>query len=469
MTGKKRSVTKAGPAAAIQPARTLREIPAMVTLEPLESGDPRYVAMAEGRGTGELRQMQIHIEDHEASANRFAKVAFTGHRGCGKSTELLRMEHELASRFTCLHLYVDENLMRDCEYSDLLLWLVESLIAKVKALGLDPPERLMKRVADWFADKTLEEAQTVNTEIRAELEAEAGAGQGILGFTLKVLARIKGIVQGNLEQRHLIRSKLQSYGGELVMLVNDLLDWMASALENKGQRPDILIVQDNLDRLPVEVGRRLFFDNGDLLKRLRAHVIFTHPIAMVLAPYNIGTVFDNCFTMPMVKVQHRDGRDCSEGIEALVSLIRNRVAVDEVFEAPEVARYLAMQSGGSVRDLLRLLSSAQLEARVDEKSRIDQQSANAAVKRMRIDFERLLIPENAYFPLLAQVHASKGLELEDGAKVDAKAAQSARDFFSQLLFNGSVLEYNGDRNWYDVHPVIREIESFRKALSVLNR
>jgi hypothetical protein len=53
--------------------------------------------------------------------------------------------------------------------------------------------------------------------------------------------------------------------------------------------------------------------------------------------------------------------------------------------------------------------------------------------------------------------------------VDAKAAQSARDFFSQLLFNGSVLEYNGDRNWYDVHPVIREIESFRKALSVLNR
>jgi hypothetical protein len=469
MRSKKRIMTKARGPATIQPARTLREIPAMVTLEPLESGDPRYVDMADGRGTGELRQMQIHIEDHEASENHFAKVAFTGHRGCGKSTELLRMEHELASRFTCVHLYVDENLMRDCEYSDLLLWLVDDLVAKVEGLGLDPPQKLMDRVADWFADKTLEEAQSVKAELRAELQAEAGAGYSVLGFTLKVLARIKGIVQGNLEQRHLIRLRLQSYGGELVMLVNDVLDWIASALEKKGRRPDILIVQDNLDRLPVDVGRRLFFDNGDLLKRLRAHVIFTHPIAMVLAPHNIGTVFDNCFTMPMVKVQNRDGTACNEGIEALVNLIRQRVVVDEIFEAPDVARYLARQSGGSVRDLLRLLSSAQLEARVDNKSRIDQKSANAAVKRMRIDFERLLIPENAYFPLLAQVHTSKGLELEGGAKVDANAAQSARDFFSQLLFNASVLEYNGDRNWYDVHPVIREIESFRKALSVLNR
>ena len=40
-----------------------------------------------------------------------------------------------------------------------------------------------------------------------------------------------------------------------------------------------------------------------------------------------------------------------------------------------------------------------------------------------------------------------------------------RQFFSQLLFNGAVLEYNGADSWYDVHPVIEDIDGFRKALS----
>ena len=467
MPARKGQVKKSGAGAGSVPARTLVEVPAMLSLDPLESGDRRYQEMADGRGAGDLQRMRIHIEDHQASQNRFARVAFTGNRGCGKSTELLRMEHALSDRFTCLHLFVDESLVQDCEYSDLLLWLVDSLIAKAGELGLKPPEHLRDRVADWFADKTFEHAEEEKATIRAELQAEAGANLGAFGYALKVLARIKGMVQGNVEQRYVIRRKLQNYGGELVDLVNDLLDWFASALEKNHGRPDILIVQDNLDRLPVEVARRLFFDNGDLLKRLRAHMIFTHPIALVLAPHRIGTVFDTCFTMPMVKVRHRDGSHCDEGIAALVDLIGRRVDINAVFESRGIAEYLAAQSGGSVRDLLRLLGAAQLEARSDDKTTIDRQSAEAAVKRMRIDFERLLIPENVYFPLLARIHQSKTLELQDDTEINAAAAQAARDFFTQLLFNGSVLEYNGDRNWYDVHPVIREIESFKRATAAL--
>jgi len=444
----------------LRPATSLQEISARATLEPLASGDPRYVDMADGRASRALRQMRLHIEDHDAEQLRYAKVAFTGHRGCGKSTELLRMEHDLAGRFTCVHLYVDENLVRDCEYSDLLLWLVESLFESFKRSDLNPPDDLVKGVANWFAEKSLEEVEAVKGQVQAEIGAEASAGI----FGLKLIARIKAMVQGNIEQRRLIRLKLQSYGSQLVERVNDLLDWGQKALVKQGKRPDILIIQDNLDRLPVDVGRKLFFDNGDLLKRLRAHMIFTHPIAMVLAPANIGAVFENCFTMPMVKVQHRDGRSCKEGIEALIDLIKRRASIEQVFTDAKVARYLVILSGGSVRDLLRLLNYSQLEARTDGKSIIDQESAERAVKRLRIDFERLLIPSNVYFPLLADVHRNKDVATAAGEGVDANSAQAARDFFSELLFNGTVLEYNGDRNWYDVHPVVREIEAFRNAV-----
>jgi hypothetical protein len=34
-----------------------------------------------------------------------------------------------------------------------------------------------------------------------------------------------------------------------------------------------------------------------------------------------------------------------------------------------------------------------------------------------------------------------------------------------LLFNGSVLEYDGGETWYDVHPVVQEIEVFQEAVA----
>ncbi|MFZ1416099.1 MAG: hypothetical protein WAS73_16205 [Defluviicoccus sp.] len=454
-----------GSALALPPATTLAEIPAQTTLEPLESGDPRYVDINRGLGTRDLRRMRVCLEQSDANANRYAKIAFTGHRGCGKSTELLRMEHEISDRFTCLHLYVDETLIRDCQYSDLLLWLAHSLVEKAEELGLRAPPGLVKDVADWFAEKTLDDVKTVKHEIELEATAEAKAGAGAFGVALKLLARIRARVQGNVEQRQTIRLRLQSYGVELIERVNSLLDWFQQALVDARWGPELLIVQDNLDRLPVDVGRHLFFDHGELLKQLRAHMIFTHPIAMVLAPYRIGAVFDNCYTMPMVKVRHRDGSPCDDGLNALIDLVGRRVAIDRVFTEEAVARSLAARSGGSVRDLLRLVTSAQQEARLDGKTQIDQASADEAVKRLRLDFERLLVPSDVYFPLLAQIHRTKDLTLAGGTAAAASTAQDAREFFSQLLFNGSVLEYNGDRNWYDVHPVILDIEAFQRALT----
>ena len=460
-----RSISAPQGSAVVPPlATTLAEIPAQMELKPLPSGDGRYVDLAKGLGTTQLQEMRLCLEEYDADANRYAKIAFTGHRGCGKSTELLRMEHDISDRFTCLHLYVDETLLTDCQYSDLLLWLVHSLVEKGQDLGRQAPPQLVREVAEWFAEKTLDDVQSVKTEIEAETAAEAQAGGGIFGFALKLLARIRARVQGSVEQRQTIRLRLQSYGVELIERVNTLLDWFQNALVDAGRSPDLLIVQDNLDRVTVEVGRHLFFDHGELLKRLRAHMIFTHPIAMVLAPHRIGTVFDNCYTMPMVKVRNRDGSACDAGLDALVDIIRRRVAIDRVFTNEDVVRSLAARSGGSVRDLLRLVNSAQRLARLDGKTQIDQASADEAVKRLRLDFERLLVPSDVYYPLLAHIHKSKALTDPDGTAAGADAAQNAREFFSELLFNGSILEYNGDRNWYDVHPVILDIEAFQRAL-----
>ncbi len=447
-------------------ARTLEEVAAQTYLEPLPSGDPRHVDMSAGRGSDDLRQLRIHLSDVDASQNRFAQIAFTGHRGSGKSTELLRLEDELSKRFTCLHLYIDDSLLSDCDYTDLLLWLVDSLVRQFQHAPIPLDKKLVEDVLEWFAEKTLEDVKKVKKEVRAEIRAEAKAKVGVPWLSLGLLARIQSSVLGSIENRQTIRRKLQAYSTELISKVNLLLDNAQTTLERNKKRPDLLVVLDNLDRLPPEAARRLFYGNAELLKSLRAHMVYTVPVPMVLSPVNIGHKFEYSFSMPMIKVSDPDGDEFEPGLAALDSLVAARIDVDKVFTGRDVLRLLGAGSGGSVRDLIRLINFAQLAARADGKKRIDEDSARRAIKKIQLDYEGMLIPGQAYFPVLAQIHKAKQHRVPEGdTPTDEKNAQTARDFFSQLLFNGAVLQYNGERTWYDVHPAVQQIEAFKDAFA----
>jgi hypothetical protein len=442
-------------------AQTLAEVARQATLEPLKPGDPRYVDLSAGQETRDLRLLRQYIEDQNADERRYALATFSGHRGCGKTTQLLKLQAELAGRFTCIHIFADETLLKDpdLDYPDLMLWLVDQLVREFDRLGHRLDERLLKDVAEWFAARSEEDVTTLRAEATVEAEAETGANAGLYLISLKLLARIKSMMQGSVERRRNIRRELQRYSADLMSRVNLLLDGAARVLEGNGRPPDLLIVQDNLDRLGAEPAKRLFIENGDLLGELNAHAIYTAPVAMVLsAAANTGQVFEHSYTLPMVKVQQRNGRPYPKGIDALVALIAARADLDEVFVDAKVPQYLARMSGGSVRDLIRLLSEAQSFARADGKDRIDQSSAKDAIQRVRLSLERTLWPYKA----LAGIHQSKNLPEPETA--DQQQLEQARAFYADLLIKGVVLEYDGGECWYDVHPLMREIPALKEAL-----
>jgi hypothetical protein len=444
-----------------RPAQTLAEVARQATLEPLKPSDPRYVDLSGGQATKDLRLLRQYIEDQSANERRYGLATFSGHRGCGKTTQLLRLEAELARRFTPIHVFADETLLSDpdLDYPDLMLWLVDQLVREFDRLGHRLDERLLKDVIEWFAARSEEDVTALRAEATAEAEAETGARAGLYIVSLKLLARIKSMVQGSVERRQTIRRELQRYSADLLSRVNLLLDEAARVLERKGKPPDLLIVQDNLDRLGAEPAERLFVENGDLLGKLNAHAIYTAPVAMVLsAAANTGQVFEHSYTLPMVKVQQRNGRSYQKGIDALVALIAARADLGEVFVDAKVPEYLARMSGGSVRDLIRLLSEAQSFARADGKDRIDQSSAKDAVQRVRLSLERTLWPYRS----LAGIHRSKSLPEPEAA--DQQQLEQARAFYADLLIKGVVLEYDGGECWYDVHPIMREIPALKDAL-----
>lgn len=449
-----------------QKATLLSEVPAAMDQEPLPFGDPRYVDLSKGRGSDELSELGVYLRTHDASANRFAKAAFTGHRGCGKTTELLRVMHDLRDQFTPMHVVASDALIADYDYTDLFLWLTDQLVGQFRdEFGAPLDKGLVQNTGEWFAAVTKEVAEDVKTELTVSAEAEGGMKLGWFGIGLKLLARLKSMVKGSVQRRTIVRQQLQRYSTDLVARVNQLLDDAHRKLQDAGKPPNLLIVVDNLDRLSPDVGRRLFWDNGDWLKQLRAHVIYTVPIAPVLAPMDIGKVFDHKFTLPIVRVREPDGVRSRKGLGTLMQVLDQRLDREQIFTSRGVARLLAEMSGGSMRDFIRLVQNAWLTAEAAGKQKIDKPSAQQAVTKLRIDYQRILIPGQIYYPLLAKVHQTHRDWFEDADAASAEKVDDYRQFFSQLLFNGAVLEYNGADSWYDVHPVIEDIDGFRKALS----
>ena len=226
-----------------------------------------------------------------------------------------------------------------------------------------------------------------------------------------------------------------------------MLTSAAKALQQAVRPSQLLIVFDNLDRLPPDKSEKLFFDHGSQLRGMACHAIYTVSIDTFYSRRGLFNVFPGHVILPNVKL--RAGKSSKEphraGVEAMREIIRRRLDVETLISPPALAGEFIRLSGGSVRQLIRLLREAVLSAQSRELAAINSQALEDATRNLRQDFERMLAPSD--YELLRRAWDTKSIE-----KTDA---------YMQLLSNLSILEYNGDELWYDVNPLIESIHAFQ--------
>jgi hypothetical protein len=159
----------------VPPADTLRDAYQAADPRPLGSGDPYFVDLTEGRdskATELLRQMIENCGGGHSSA-----IAFSGHRGSGKSTELRQLQYELTS---CYAFYLDVNDFLDAadiDYTDIFLLVSRVLLDRLRGDGVSISSDLLKAVENWFISVTKETEQTVTLSAGVTTEgANAGSG-----------------------------------------------------------------------------------------------------------------------------------------------------------------------------------------------------------------------------------------------------------------------------------------------------
>jgi len=421
---------------------------------PLPAGDPQYVDCREVRGDGDI------IEDLGRKiklSQRMTCQLYAGHRGAGKSTELLRLQEYLQNQ-GCFVVYFaadDQDINpEDTEYTDILLACTRHLLEELTNANSKP-------LRDWMRDRWEDVKDLALTEVSFErLSLESQIAQ---------FAKLTANVRTVPSLRQQIRDKINPHTTTLIDALNEFI---IDAKKNLPDQPSQLaVIADNLDRIVPfsQDGKRsnldeIFLDRTEQLKALDCHVIYTIPISMVYS--NRATELINNYNdpqvLPMIMVQNPDGSTNEAGLAKIKELIEKRVKQVNpnqsletgLFDSRETLERLCLMSGGHVRNLLLMMQEAITRT---EDLPITAKAAQRAITQARDVYRRT--PEEGEWQILAKVSQTQRILNDEQHR--------------NLLFSRCILEYRyydeeGEMQpWYDVHPLIKGIKQFKDCLAQL--
>ncbi|MFM8294227.1 MAG: P-loop NTPase fold protein [Microcystaceae cyanobacterium] len=386
-------------------------------------------------------------------SNGLTYQLYTGHRGAGKSTELKRLKKHLEnSNFHVVYFAAGDDLdEEDIQYTDILLACTRYLLEDLKNKADVSP------LVNWLENRWTALKDLALTEITFDkINLEVGIAQ---------FAKVMAVMRESPSTRQSIQQEFEKHTSSLIDELNKFIDSAKKELDNNCF--GIVVIADNLDRIALVFDQasqrsnhdQIFIDRSEQLRRLKCHMIYTVPISMAYS--DRATILEDRFagiqSLPMVMTHTPDESIYPDGINKLKELVEKRInLVDyqasstDVFENDAVFINLCFQSGGHVRNLVLLVRIA-LER--TGKLPISKKAALRAIAEMRNTYRKGINDDE--WPILAKVHLSKH--------------KSNNYQCNKLLFNRSILEYhlvedNDIKPWYDVHPLILDIEEFQQAL-----
>jgi len=415
--------------------------------KPLEGDDDEwYQDLSAARGDDTLRTLRARLTRRDDG--EFVHIAFVSHRGAGKTTELKRLTTDLRTLFHA-H-YFEANLKLDERHfstEDLLLSLALSIQEDFDAAGRPLPPEMLLRVHQWFSEVLRSTSWAQHME--ADLAANATVPREVPLF-VSLAQELKALLKAENTYRTEVRDAFRRYPGALLAHVNNLLD---AAQQRLGEQ-SLLVLIDNLDRYDPKVVDEVLFQGGRRLRALRCHLIVTPPIALYYRP--LTEPLQQSFTpsvMYTVRLRRSDQPHGvfdpqSPGRALLVKALDRRLEVAKLLPETEALDRLISLSGGSLRDLLRLVREAVLIA---PGSVLDLDTINRAAGRFRRDL-RDVVNANGFAAILGRILDAH--QINDDPKC------------LDVLYQQLALRYNGE-GWYDVHPLVAELPEVRKAYEAL--
>jgi hypothetical protein len=421
--------------------------------QPLPVGDSAYVDCNAVRGDGDI--LQAVGREILLSARKTCQL-YAGHRGAGKSTELLRLQKHLNDQgFFVVYFAAEEEDIdpEDVQYTDILLACTKNILAAFKNLDSQP-------VLYWLKERWEDLKDLLQTQISfEELSLEVQVSQ---------FAKITTKMRSEPNERRKIRDKINPHTTTLTEALNKFIQ---NAKKNLPPGySDLVLIADNLDRIVPIIqpdGRsnhdQIFIDRQNQLKALDCHLVYTVPISLLYSDRatSLTEIYGTPQVLPMIMVRTPDNQPYQPGIDKVIEILKKRLEkvdpsrdIVNLFESQDSLNQLCLMSGGHARNLLLLMKQA-LE--YTNTLPISKRALQRSISELRNTYKDTIHANQ--WEALANVFRTKEIV--------------NNELYRNLLFNRPILEYHSQneegeiQRWYDIHPLIIGIKEFQNTYNQL--
>ncbi len=311
----------------------------------------------------EFLSFQLNIaEEHLTSLNQHhQKIIFSGHRGSGKTLELNLASEYLHHRDRYFTVFIElEKVLPVSEFEpeDFFVLLITKLAEQAAKSGLTfNTEAFDDLATEWLSDVEIKTEHS--TKKGQETSGGAGVKFGIASF-LELGANFKAIFSSHSLNSKTIRENVRNNPVQLIAKLNTLFQAMRESLEyhqRLGLGKDLLFVLDGSEKANNEVYKKLFIEDQYLISKLQVNLIASVPIQSFYdIQYSAQQSEYTDYLMPMVDLS-------IEGAPAkLAEVVTRRVDADTFFGDNTLPELSAL-SGGSPRELLKIVNSCFQQSR----------------------------------------------------------------------------------------------------------
>ncbi len=357
------------------------------------------------------------------------KFFFSGHRGCGKSTELLHLlsNNEIQKKYWPINFSIrEETDIIDLDFRDVLLSIGSRLFREYRRKGGDLPEQLLKELNGWKG-KVEKQISTILDGRVSEYEL----GASIDAFFVNAGLKMKLEPATRVELRQIVQTDITG----LIAIINHI----AAAIYNQERRIPLILI-DDMDKPDLDRARAIFHDHREIMIQPNCAIVYTVSSALFYSK-EFDAIRDQALFLPNINLRSSTDTDhhLVEGYRIMEKFIN--VRMDPSLIHPLALEQAITYSGGVFRELARIIRTSIGRARRRKATQLEIEDVEWAAIEIRNEYRRILDTED--LKLLKKVHESKKLEFSDRLRT--------------LLQVLALLEYRDQENWCDVHPILRKI------------
>lgn len=410
-----------------------------------------YVDLDKVRGQADIinrLSQRIRLSPDKATCQVLA-----GHSGCGKSTELMRLQATLESiepKYFVVFCDIYPTLdLNDVDFPDLLLELVRQIGDTLRTrVGVDLKPSYPKECVERIKKFLQSEVELQSIEVGTDL------------------AKIMGTIRNSPDARHKIREALEPHTDSLLRAANDVIGQAVLELAKKGYSGLALLV-DNLDKMPIrlkensncDTAEYLFINRSAQMTALECHVVYTIPLSLAYSHQEQFIKIRYGGHLPLVpatKIAEPPPMSgpFDDGIAKFKEIVRKRleqagVSEAEAFPDAGVFNELIRLSGGQPTELMTIMR----EAIISEGLPITNSALDRARREGRREYSRILLAEHM------------GIIQEIAKKGNFERKAENEELFRQLLNSRAVLQYVNDSEWYGLNPMVADLITEKKGSS----